>query len=387
MPRSVRFTLFWAAALLAGPVTPASAQWEPFRFHSPNKVADLNKTIAGKVLDFTDNHDCDRRLYSPSLGTKRDLYVYLPPGYDGRRQFPVMVWLHGLGYDEESFLNIAPIFDEAIRAGTFPPVVVAAPDGTISGRPSPFNAGSFYLAGRHGDYEGWIARDVWGFVKANFCVRPEREAHVIGGGSMGGFGAFNLGFKYRQEFGQIVGIMPPINLRYGDCNGKYLTPYDPNNTTLRETNRRNEVIGRFYGVLLIRARRMTDPVIGRHHPDPTGFIASENPMEMLAAYDIRPDEFGMFIGYGTKDEFNISAQVRSFLDTAAKRGIRPTVVVIPDGRHNVQTAKEMFPEFSRWMCGQLAPYVPPGYEPTAVPDVAPQAAVRRRPLLSLLPRP
>src|SRR5205807_3370573 len=143
-------------------------------------------------------------------------------------------------------------------------------------------------------------------------------------------------------------IMPPVNLRYGDGNGKYLTHYDPEHTTLRATDRRNEVIGRFYGVLLIRARRLTDPVIGRHYPDPTGFIAAENPMEMLAAYDIRPHEFGMFIGYGTKDEFNLASQVESFLDTAAKRGIRPEVVVIPDGRHNVKTAREMFPAFCQW---------------------------------------
>src|SRR5947208_2747602 len=98
-------------------------------------------------------------------------------------------------------------------------MVVAAPDGSINGHPTPLNAGSFYLNGRHGDYECYIAKDVWGFVKANFCVRPERGAHVVGGASMGGFGAFNLGIKYREEFGVIMGIMPPVNLRFGDFNG------------------------------------------------------------------------------------------------------------------------------------------------------------------------
>lgn len=388
MPRSTPSLIAWFAALLIVPaaVHSAPAQSSLLHIRHRDQVANLNRAIAGQVLDFTDNHDCDRRMCYPSLGKKRDLYVYLPPGYDGRTQFPAMLWLHGLGHDEQTFLNIVPTIDEAIRAGKLPPMVVAAPDGTITGNPSPFNAGSFYLAGKHGDYEGYIARDVWGFVKANYCVRPEREAHVIAGGSMGGFGAFNLGFKYRQEFGHIVGIMPPINLRYGDGNGKYLTPYDPDNTTLRDTDRRNEVVGKFYGVLLIRARRMTDPVIGRHHPDPTGFIAAENPMEMLAAYDIHPHEFGMFIGYGTKDEFNIGAQVQSFLDTAAKRGIRPEVCVIPDGRHSVATAKAMFPDFCRWMGGQVGAYAPPGYVPTPGPDYVPRAAVRR-PWSSWLPRP
>ena len=389
MPRSAPPLARWVAAVLVvlAAAGPASAVGDVLKLRSRNKVHDLNKAIGGRLLDFTDNHDCDRRLYSPTLGTKRDLYVYLPPGYDGRTQFPAMLWLHGFGYDEKSFLNVVPRIDEAVRSGKLPPMVVAAPDGSISGNPSPFNAGSFYLAGKHGDYEGYVARDVWEFVKANFCVRPEREAHVIGGASMGGFGAFNLAFKHREEFGHIVGVMPPVNLRYGDGRGKYLTPYDPNDTILRETDRRNEVIGRFYGVLLIRARRMTDPVIGRHHPDPTGFIAAENPMEMLACYDVKACEFGMFIGYGTMDEFNINAQVESFLDTAAARGIRPCVVVIPGGRHSVKTAIEMFPDFCRWMSGQLAPYVPPGYVPPPGPNVPPRAALRRLPVLGWLPRP
>lgn len=381
-----RYDPLLAFVLLAGWSVPASAQIEPFRLHRPGQVVRLNKTIAGTVHDFTDNHDADRRLHSPALGRKRDLYVYTPPGYDGTTPFPAILWLHGLANDEQSFLSVVPMFDEAIRCGQLPPVVIAAPDGSINGHPSVFNAGSFYLCGKHGDYESYIVRDVWEFVKRNFCVRPEREAHLIGGASMGGFGAFNLAFKYRQEFGAIVGILPPLNLRYGDGDGRYLTSYDPNFTTLRETDRPNEIIGRFYGVVLIRARRLTDPVIGRRHPDPTGFVATQNPLEMLDAYDVRPNEFGMFIGYGTKDEFNLAAQVESFLDAAAKRGICPEVVCIPDGRHSLKTALALFPEFSRWVSSRLAPYVPQGYVPAAKPGMVPRTA-RRAPLLTGLPRP
>src|SRR5262245_28146785 len=56
----------------------------------------VNLAIKGKVLDFTFNHGKDYRIYSQALGQKRDLYIYLPPGYDRNQAYPVMFYLHGI---------------------------------------------------------------------------------------------------------------------------------------------------------------------------------------------------------------------------------------------------------------------------------------------------
>src|SRR6202035_2451276 len=108
------------------------------------------------------------------------------------------------------------------------PFIIAAPDGSISGRASVFNGGSFFINSDAGRFEDWVATDVWNFVIQNFPIRPEREAHVIAGASMGGFGACNLGIKYRDRFHIVIGIMPALNLRYVDCHGRYFAPFDPN---------------------------------------------------------------------------------------------------------------------------------------------------------------
>lgn len=374
---------WFAAVILLCSAEPAHAL-DPFKLTARRQIERLNQKLGGQVLDFTNNHGCDRRLFCPSLNEKRDAYVYLPPGYDGRTPFPAALWLHGIGHDERSFLDLVELFDQAIRARQLPPMVIAAPDGSVRGHPSWFNAGSFYLNSKAGDFEDYIAHDIWNFVKHYFAVRPEREAHVLAGASMGGFGAYNIGFKHRDEFGQLLGIFPPLDLRYVDCTGRFRSDYDPNCVGERDHIRRHEVLAKFYGVIWVRSQRLLDPLVGRRSPSDRTieFMSVESPREMMRRLDIRPGEFGMFVGYGTKDQFNIDAMCQHFLDDAKRRGIYPEVAVVPNGGHDAQTAMAMFTPLTKWLSGQLSPYVPPGYDPTGSRcKAAPLCAERRWPTL------
>ena len=122
---------------------------------------------------------------------------------------PIMLWLHGVAQDETSFLHevVRPL-DQAIANGLLPPLIIAAPDGSLRGISGLFSAGSFYLNTPAGRFEDYLMVDVWNFLVENFPIRPEREAHVIAGASMGGGAAFNKGFKYPERFGIAVGFFP-----------------------------------------------------------------------------------------------------------------------------------------------------------------------------------
>jgi S-formylglutathione hydrolase FrmB len=365
----VRSTLWIGATLaltlLALPVRGQQAIPEPlkppapFRLAPKRELARLNLKLNGQVLDFSHNHGADNRIYSPSLDDCRDLYVYLPPGYDPSQRYPLMIWLHGILQDERAFLDIASYFDVAIAHGLLPPFVIAAPDGSITGRPSVRNAGSFYVNSNAGRFEDYIAVDVWNFVVENFSIRPEREAHVMAGASMGGFGAYNHAIKYRERFAIVVGIMPALNLRYIDCHDQYFAPFDPNCAAYNDRYEPHRVVGKFWhGLLRVRQHRFVDPLYGRS-PSAIDRLAQESPVEMLDSYDVKPGELAMFIGYGTCDQFNLMAHGQSFAYRARERGLAVTVYEVPSGGHSSETGIKMFPAIVEWLGPQLRPYAPP----------------------------
>jgi S-formylglutathione hydrolase FrmB len=343
------FVLIGSLAVQAGPLTICG------KF----QIVKLNAKLHGCVLDFTHNHRDDRRFYSQALECKRDMYVYLPPGFDPAQRYPLMIWLHGFLQDEKDFLDLAPLFDCAIADGSLPPMIIACPDGSIRGRPNFIDAGSFYLNSRVGRFEDYLAVDVWDFLVSNFPIRPEAEAHILAGGSMGGYSAYNHAIKYRDRYKVVAGFLPPLNWRYVDCHGRYFSDFDPDCIGWAERYRPHATIGVFFRVIKVQQKHMIDPLYGRNRQAVAQSIAAENPVEMLEIYDVKPKCLNMFIGYGGADEFNIGAQVESFLHFAKKRGIEPEVVYDPHGNHRTATGTKMLPQFAAWIKPLLKSYAPP----------------------------
>ena len=321
-------------------------------------LAEVNRSLKGRVDDYTHNHGKDRRFCSAALGSKRDVYVYVPPGYDPEKRYPIVYWLHGFAQDEKVFLEIVGAFDKAMLDGRLPKAIIVAPDGSPKGRASFFDPGTFYINSDLGNYGDFIVTDVWNFVVERYSIRPEREAHVLAGASMGGFGAYNLGIKHREQFSVVVGIMPPLNTRYADCHGNVRSNFDPACFGINERYRPLTPVAKFYGGLItVRRRSVTKPIFGEG-PDVVQRIAAENPSEMLWTHDVKPGDLAMFAGYGEKDEFNFDAHVQSFAYLAKKRGIDVHVVKVTDGRHNRATAYKMLDPLADWIRPLLEKYSP-----------------------------
>ncbi len=316
----------------------------------------VNRRLHGQVLDFTHNHGADRRLWSPALCAKRDLYVYLPPDYNPARKYPLAIFLHGAGQDEQFFLkSLAKEFDQAIVQGKLPPFIVAAPDGSMLGRPSFFNLASFFANTNAGRYEDYLMEDVWSFLMETFSIYPEREAHALIGASMGGGGAFTQAIKHKDKFKVAMGFMPALNLRWVDCHGRYETAFDPDCWSWRSRLKPFEVIGRPKGLVKVRFHNLAGPLVG-HGPDAMDKLSQFNPIEVMDHYDLKPGELDLYVAYGGKDEFNIATQVESFLYRAKERGIEIGVDFDPKGRHDEKSGLRLFAAAIRWVAPRMERY-------------------------------
>ena len=329
----------------------------PYGVLGSRQLERVQRRLSGQVLDFTHNHGADRRLWSPALGQKRDLYVYLPPGFDPHRQYPLAIYLHGAAQDEHFFLQVlVRHLDEAMVQGHLPPMIVAMPDGSWRGRASMLKPAMFFTNSRMGRFEDYVMQDVWDFLHASFPIRPEREAHMLMGGSMGGSSAFTLGIKHKDRVKLVMGVYPLLNVRWTDSHGHYRAAFDPDDWGWRERMRGWESMGR-RGIFTARFHLIFGPAMG-HGRSAVAKMQTINPIEMIDAYDIRPGDLDMFVAYGGKDEFNVAAQVESFLWRARERGLDVGVAYDPRGKHDVSTGLRLLPEALRWATAHLPPATP-----------------------------
>lgn len=356
-----------------------------------NDLAAVNARLKGQIIDYTHNHGADNRIYSKALEAKADLYVYLPPGYDPELQYPLVIYLHGILQDERGFLkHAAEPIDQAISAGRLPPVIVAAPDGSLGENANLREPGSFFINNKVGDFQDWVVRDVWDFMNQTYAIRPEAEAHAIAGVSMGGFGAYNIAIKHRDKFRIVVGVMPVLNIRWMDDCGNYMADFNEYRWGWRNAaDDPDEVIGSFArGLVKLRVKDLLYPVFGE------GFegilkASAENPIEMIDRWKVKPGHLDMYVGYAGKDEFNLDAQAESFLFLIKSRGIKATVYYDEEGRHSEATAVKMIPSIVEFLDERLRAYkvdvpspAPAGKKPAAkaapLPTPAADMAKSRR---------
>jgi endo-1,4-beta-xylanase len=130
--------------------------------------------------------------------------VYLPPGYEksSSKRYPVLYFLHGGGGNQRVADIWVQKLDAAIRGGQIPPMIAVSVQGLPGGRFLDSPDGKMPI-------ESVIMKDLIPHIDATYRTIPRREARVLEGLSMGGYGAFHLGFKYPEMFGMISGM----------CNG------------------------------------------------------------------------------------------------------------------------------------------------------------------------
>ena len=153
---------------------------------------------------------------SPSLGMQRRMMVYTPAGYEnGRKKYPVLYLLHGMGGDETAWLDFgraAQILDNLIAQGKASPMIVVMPNGNPAEQAAPlenatgYNMPLFYLPKTmDGTFEKSFT-DITSFVK-------KKSSRAIAGLSMGGFHSLYISANYPKLFGAVGLFSPAVSVQ------------------------------------------------------------------------------------------------------------------------------------------------------------------------------
>jgi S-formylglutathione hydrolase FrmB len=195
-----RFTISWSwsscsaalVAVVAAVLVLCSAAW-------------ANTLVTITIPD--QQHEIPAKWLNYYTGPPR-ANVLLPDGYTPQKQYPLLVLLHGLNGDYDSYAYGGGGGDTVVFNG-FPGIVVM-PEGADGWYTDWWNNGERGSPA----WESYELNEVIPAILARYPILPERRYHAIAGISMGGLGAAYLGSRLPGFFGSVASLSGFVDPQY-----------------------------------------------------------------------------------------------------------------------------------------------------------------------------
>jgi enterochelin esterase-like enzyme len=142
---------------------------------------------------------------SKTVGTRRKMLVYMPPGYTRTKKYPVLYLLHGIGGDETEWLRFTQpenILDNLLADGKAVPMILVFPNGRAQKDDHP-TGNMFAHAAAFANFEGDLLNDVIPTIESRYSTLTDREHRALAGLSMGGGQTLNFGLAHLDRFAWI----------------------------------------------------------------------------------------------------------------------------------------------------------------------------------------
>ncbi|MGI9036857.1 MAG: alpha/beta hydrolase [Pyrinomonadaceae bacterium] len=146
----------------------------------------------------------------------RDVFVYLPPGYDERKVYPTVYVLSGftgrgkmLLNDNAFTPNLAERMDKLINDDKIKPMIAVLPDCFTN-----YGGSQYINSSATGNYEDYLTREIVPFIDAQFRTINDKNSRAVMGKSSGGYGALIMAMRHSDIFGLACSTS-------GDCYFEY----------------------------------------------------------------------------------------------------------------------------------------------------------------------
>ncbi len=152
---------------------------------------------------------------SKTVGVRRKMNVYTPPGYSPEKKYPVLYLLHGIGGDETEWARYAQpeiLLDNLIADGKAAPMIIVMPNGRAQKDDRPtgdiFKHIPAFLV-----FERDLLDDIIPAIESRYSVWKDREHRALAGLSMGGGQTMNIGFAHLDRFAWLGAFSSGPNAR------------------------------------------------------------------------------------------------------------------------------------------------------------------------------
>ena len=152
---------------------------------------------------------------SRTVGTRRKMNVYTPPGYSADKKYPVLYLLHGIGGDETEWARFAQpnvLLDNLIADGKAVPMIVVMPNGRAQ-KNDRAEGNVMQHAPAFAVFERDLLDDVIPAIEGRYSVAKDRENRALAGLSMGGGQSLNFGLGHVDTFAWVGGFSSAPNTK------------------------------------------------------------------------------------------------------------------------------------------------------------------------------
>lgn len=156
---------------------------------------------------------------SKTIGKRREMMVYTPPGYTSDKKYPVIYLLHGLNSGNGQWplwVRADYVIDNLLADGKIKPAIMVFPNCNTNmtvetPKPDEEEERNSRYKGYGISFENDLLKDIIPYVEAHYSVYTDRKHRALAGLSMGGGQSLNIGLSHIKTFAYVGGFSSAPN--------------------------------------------------------------------------------------------------------------------------------------------------------------------------------
>ncbi len=162
-----------------------------------------------------------KSYFSKTTGKERKVNIILPPDYTEEKEYPVLYLFHGIGGDENEWLqgNPAYVVGNLVAKGLAKEMIIVIPNCRARANDKAVTEFSLEHYAAFDNFINDLRDNLMPYIEDEYSIATGRKNTAIAGLSMGGRESLNIGLHMPETFGYIAAFSPGFGVFAYEANG------------------------------------------------------------------------------------------------------------------------------------------------------------------------